>query len=80
MDTIIAGLVVFGFEVFPASAESAYWRARFLACKASSDSSVLVLHTRLVLTGKLPAKVALLKVDSLLPMVRSNKSCEHDDL
>ena len=71
---------MFGLEMFPASAESAYWGARFFACKTSFHSSVLVLHTRFVLTGELPAKVALLEIDSFLPMVRCDKGREHDDL
>ena len=80
LNAIIAGLVVFSLEMFPASTESAYWGTRFFACKTSFHSSVLVLHTRFVLAGELPAKVALLEVDSFLPMVRCNKGREHDDL
>ena len=66
--------------MFPTSAKSAYRRAGFLARKTSFYSSVLVLHAGFVLSSELPAEVALLKVDSFLPMVWGNKRCEHDDL
>ena len=39
-----------------------------------------MLHARFVLAGELPAKVALLEVNSLLPVVWCNKGREHDDL
>ena len=80
LDAIVARLVVFGFEMFPASAQSAYWRAGLLACKTAFDSAIFVLHTRLVLASKLPAEVALLEVDSFFPMVWGNQGREHDDL
>ena len=80
LNAVIARLVVFGFEVFPTSAKSAYRRTGFLACKTSFCSSVLMLHTRFVLAGELPTEVALLEVDSFLPMVWGDEGREHDDL
>ena len=80
LNAIVAGLVVFSFEMFPASAESAYRQARFLARETSFHSTIFVLHARFVLAGKLPAEVALLEIDSLFPMVWGDEGSEHDDL
>ena len=80
LNAVVAALVVFGFEMFPASTQSAYWRTGFSASDTSFGFSVFVLHARFVLAGELPTEVALLEVDSFFPVIWSDKCGEHDDL